>query len=88
MPRLPIRGAPWLLVLDLAMVLREHYSDLSAKERDDLQRIVRSSVGNPRNVSAADRRRLGEIVRRLDLVGAGKSLVPIIGGRQRRRRRR
>ena len=88
MPRLPFRGAPWLLALDLAMVLREHYSELTPKERSDLQGIRRASRGNPRSLSEADRRRLGELVRRLDLVGAGKSLVPIIGRRQRRGRRR
>lgn len=88
MPRLPLKGAPWLMALDLVMVLREHYSDLTPKEREDLQRIIRASHGNPRSVSAGDRRRLGELLRRLDLVGAGKSLVPIIGRRHRRHRRR
>ena len=87
MPRLPGRKAvPWLLLLEAAMVLRTHWGRLDAHDRGELSRIVRASHGNPRNLTQHQRSELLRIMRRLDLLTAGRKLMPLHGGVRRSRR--
>jgi hypothetical protein len=88
MPRLPgYKAVPWLLLLEAAQVLRTHWSYLDDKDRRELSRIVRKSHGNPRNLSKGERSDLLRIMRRLDLVTAGRKLMPLSGGLRKARRR-
>jgi hypothetical protein len=87
MPRLPGRKAvPWLLALEAAMTLRTHWGRLDDRDRSELSRIVRKSHGNPRNLTKHERSELARIVRRLDLITAGRKLLPLHGGVRRSRR--
>jgi hypothetical protein len=87
MPHLPGRKAlPWLLVLEAAMVLRSHWGLLDDTDRRELSRIVRKSHGNPRNITAGERSELLRIMRRLDLVTAGRKLMPLHGGLRKSKR--
>lgn len=87
MPRLPGRKAiPWMLVLEAAMVLRSHWGLLDERDRGELARIVKKSHGNPRNLTKNERSELLRIMRRLDLVTAGRKLMPFHGGVRRSRR--
>jgi hypothetical protein len=87
MPRLPGRKAiPWLLLLEAAMVLRTHWDRLDTQDRRELSRIVKKSSGNPRNLTKNERSELLRIMRRLDLVTAGRKLMPFHGGVRRSRR--
>jgi hypothetical protein len=87
MPRLPGRKAvPWMLLLEGAMVLRSHWGRLDDRDRRELSRIVRKSHGNPRNLTKPERSELARIMRRLDLLTAGRKLMPFHGGVRRSRR--
>jgi hypothetical protein len=87
MPRLPGRKAvPWFLLLEAAMVLRAHWGMLDTRDRRELSRIVKKSHGNPRNLTKNERNELARIVRRLDLITAGRKLMPLRGGLARSKR--
>jgi hypothetical protein len=88
MPRLPGRKAiPWMLMLEIAMVARDHWGRLDERDRRELSRIVRKSQGRPRNLTKAERSELLRLVRLLDPVTVGRRLLPF-GGAMRRGRRR
>jgi hypothetical protein len=81
MPRL--RALPWLVVLDIALILRDRWERLGPADRRRLGEIVRKG----RSVSERDKADLRRIVRKLELVDAGRQLAPIVGRRRRRGRR-
>ncbi|HET6508188.1 MAG TPA: hypothetical protein VFG42_15460 [Baekduia sp.] len=86
-PRIPGgKAVPWMLMLQSAMILREHWTRLDEHDRHELSRIVRKSHGNPGNLSKRERGELLRIVRRLDLVTAGRKLMPFNGGVPKSRR--
>ena len=81
MPRLPGRKAvPWMILLEAAMIMRTHWGLLDADDRGQLTRIVKKSHGNPRNLTKNERNELARIMRRLDLITAGRKLLPFHGG--------
>jgi hypothetical protein len=85
MPKLnPLRRVPLFMVMQAAMVAREHWSELDPGERTRLQALIRKSRGRPNNLSAKERTELKDIVKHLDLIGAGRKVA--LGGRGRRRR--
>jgi hypothetical protein len=75
-----------LLLLEAAMVLRSHWGMLDDKDRRELSRIVRKSHGDPRILTKSDRSELARILRRLDLITAGRKLMPMHGGLRRSKR--
>ena len=87
MPRLPGRRAvPWMVLLDAAMVARDHWGKLSDRDRRELARIVRKSAGRPRNLTAREREELKRLVKLLDLPRGARSLLPLRGGLRRGKR--
>lgn len=82
MPRL--RAVPWLVLLDVAIVLRDRWERLGAADRRRLAQIVKKD----RSVSERDKADLRRIVRKLELLDAGRQLVPIVGRNRRGRRGR
>jgi hypothetical protein len=72
--------SPWLLLLQAAVVLRSHWALLDDVDRRELSRIVRKSHGDPRRLTKTERGELLRIVRRLDLLTAGRKLMPLRGG--------
>ncbi|MCW3011133.1 MAG: hypothetical protein JWO90_1537 [Solirubrobacterales bacterium] len=85
MPKLPIRGTPWLLVIQAALAARDHWSVLTPEERTDLARLLRATRGRPSNLTAREKAELRRLVGRLDLPGLGKDLLPL--ARKKRGRR-
>jgi hypothetical protein len=75
-----------MLVLEAAMVMRAHWALLDANDRRELSRIVMKSHGNPRSLTKNERNELARIVRRLDLITAGRKLMPFHGGLRRSKR--
>jgi hypothetical protein len=80
MPRL--RAIQWMILLDVALVARERWSRLEGNEQRRLAQILRSG----RHMSAGDRRDLRRIVAKLELLDAGRELMPIVGRRGKKRR--
>jgi hypothetical protein len=80
-PKVPSKKlAPILVALDAAMVMREHWGRLEARDRRELLRILKKSQGRPSNLTSRDRSELIRIVRALDPVTAGRKLMPFKGG--------
>ncbi|HEY6758321.1 MAG TPA: hypothetical protein VI318_02485 [Baekduia sp.] len=87
MPKLiPRKVVPWMLLIEAALVARTHWGLLDTQDRRELSRIVRKSHGNPMNVTKNERAELARIVRRLDLITAGRKLMPLHGGLRRGKR--
>lgn len=86
MPKLPIKGAPWLLVIQAAMAARDHWGVLTPDERTELARLLRVTRGRPSNLTVKEKSELRRLVGKLDLPGLGKDLVPLASKRGRRRR--
>lgn len=80
----PFKMAPWAIALEVAMIARDRWTTLGPEARADLAAIVRKSKGRPQNLTARERERLMALVKELDLLDAGKRLLPF-GGRRRRR---
>jgi hypothetical protein len=75
-----------MVVLDLAMALREQYKSLTPGEREHLKAILRKSQGRPTNLTKADRDDLKRLVRKMDPKALGRAMLPFGGGRRKRRR--
>jgi hypothetical protein len=87
MPRLPGRKAvPWMLMLEAAMVARDHWGRLDRRDRSELARIVRKSHGRPGNLTREERSELFRLMRLLDPITAGRRLMPFHGGVRKSRR--
>jgi hypothetical protein len=72
-----------MIALDAAMIARDRWTRLEAQERRRLVEIARKGRG----VTERDKRDLRAIVHKLELLDAGRQLLPIVGGRRKRRRR-
>ncbi len=86
MPKLPLKGMPWLVVIQAAMAAREHWGVLTPRERTELARLLKSTKGRTSNLTAHEQAELRRLVGRLDLPGLGKDLLPLTTGRRKRRR--
>lgn len=82
MPR--FRVAPWMVALDVAVVLRDLWGRLEPHERRRLGEIVRRG----RAMSEREKTELKRLVRKLELMDAGRQLVPMVRRRRGRRRGR
>ncbi len=87
MPRVPLKGAPWLLVAQAALAAREHWVVLEPKERAALARLLKTTRGRRSNLTAAEQAEVRRLVGKLDLAGFGKDLLPIASRRGRGRKR-
>ena len=55
-----------LILAEVALAIKRHLDLLDADEKDDLQRLVKKSKGKPSNLSARERRRLSELVSKVE----------------------
>ncbi len=86
MAKIPIKGAPWLMIMQAALSARRHWGVLEPSERTDLARLLRTTRGRPANLTAHEKAELRRLVGKLDLPGLGKDLLPIASRRSGRRR--
>jgi hypothetical protein len=84
-PLTTVKGLPWALVLDAAVVVNSHWQDLKESERSRVGALIRKSKGNPRNLTKRERDELRKIADRLDVPGMARDLVPF--ARRMRKRR-
>jgi hypothetical protein len=73
-----------MLAIDTALVLRDLWGKLEAGERRRLAELVRRGRG----LNEREKAELKRLVAKLELLDAGRRLVPIVGGRRRGRRGR
>lgn len=70
----PIR---WALFAQAAVVLRDHWQQIPAHERDRLAELLKASKGRPGNLTPGQRDELTSIVKAIDLIAIGRDLAPI-----------
>jgi hypothetical protein len=71
-----VKAIPWALLLEVAMLFRDRWMQLNPHDRAELSEIVRKSKGRPGNLTAAERQRLGVLVRKLEPAAVGRDLLP------------
>ena len=84
-----VRAVPWRLVIEVAtIVLNRFRDDLPERERRRLTELVKRSKGDPRRLTAAERRQLLDLLKSVDAQRLGRDVTAIVGARQLRRRLR
>jgi hypothetical protein len=86
-----VQALPWLAIAQATVAVGRRWRALSAKDRARLTRLLRDSRGSVGNLSVRQRIELRSLVRKLDLRGLGRELLPLArrgGGRGRGKRRR
>lgn len=81
------RPVPWLLLIEGAVAVKDHWENLSPGERQRVAKLLRKSGGRPSNLSAREKAELKRLGRKLDPAGLGKKLLPIGRSAQKKRRR-
>jgi hypothetical protein len=82
-----VGAVPWLALARAAMIVNRHWNALSPRERSSLAQLVGESRGRVGNLSSKQRAELRKLARKLDLVGMGRDLLALRGGKRRRKRR-
>jgi hypothetical protein len=83
-----VKGAlPWTMLARAVVVVGQRWTALSGKERARLATLLRNSRGRSGNLNARERAELRKLVRKLDLKGAGRELMPLFRGGGGRRKR-
>ena len=82
-----LRAVPWKLVLEVAtLVVTRFRDDVPPTERRKLTALVRKSKGDPRRLTAAERRQLLDLLKRVDVQRLGRDVTAVVGARRLRRR--
>ena len=68
---------PWVMVLQLAMTLRRHWTYLEPAERARLATLVKQSQGRPNRLTASERADVRRLVAKLEPAQIARSVVPI-----------
>jgi hypothetical protein len=79
---------PWLLLLQVGVVVGQRVSDLSAKDRARLTVLLRESRGWPGRLGVRERQELRKLVGKLDPKAMSRELLPLVQGARRGRKRR
>lgn len=82
-----MRALPWALMLRGVIIVGQRWTALSAKDRARLTRLLRESRGRRGNLNSKQRDELRKLVAKLDMKGAGREMLPLLGGGRRRKRR-
>ena len=81
-----LRAVPWKLVLEVAtLVVTRFRDDVPPTERRKLTALVRKSKGDPRRLTAAERRQLLDLLKRVDVQRLGRDVTAVVGARRLRR---
>jgi hypothetical protein len=78
------RKIPWIVLFELAMMLRARWRELPPDDRRRLTELARRSHGNPLALTKFERAEFRRIAMGLDLFGVARDLAPF--GRRLRRR--
>ena len=83
------RAIPWRLILEVAGIVSSRFrDDVPPKDRSRLADLVRRSKGDPRALTAVERREVLAILRSVDIQRLGRDVTALVGARQLRKRLR
>ncbi len=84
-----VRAVPWRLVLEVATVVVNRFrDDLPPAERRRLTTLVRKSKGDPRRLTATERKQVLELLKTVDAQRLGRDVTALVGANRLRRRLR
>jgi hypothetical protein len=83
-----LRALPWLLLLQVGVVVGQRIGELSAKDRARLSRLLRDSRGWPGRLGVREREELRKLVGKVDPKAMSRELLPLLQGARRGRKRR
>ncbi len=86
-----VQELPWVAIVQASVAVSRRWRALSAKDRARLTHLLRDSRGSVGNLTVRQRLELRALVRKLDLKGLGRELLPLArrgGGRGKRCRTR
>ena len=72
---------PIVLLGQAAVVLRDHWRNIPARDRARLAELLKASKGRPGNLTPQQRTELGTIVKRANISGLGRDLAPLASKR-------
>mgnify|MGYP001301425790 CR=1 FL=1 len=79
--RTPFRMAPWLMAAQAAMIVREHWLDLTELERQTVKDVLTRTKGRPHLIAPHEREELLRIAGRLRPLTVARRVA--LGGRKR-----
>ncbi len=82
-----LRRTPWTLIITTLFALERRRRALDRAERARLAALLRNSRGLPGRLTREERTELRLLIARLDPVGAGRDVLPLIGRMRLPRRR-
>jgi hypothetical protein len=71
------RTIQWAVLLELVVLVRDHWERLTPGERAHLSALVRKSRGRPGNLTPGERRDLRRLAAKLDIPALGRSAAPV-----------
>lgn len=80
------RTLPFLLLGQAAIILRDHWRNLPAADRDRLAELLKASGGRPMNLTPQQRTELSNIVKRSNIPALARDLTPLASRRATHRR--
>jgi hypothetical protein len=82
-----LKALPWMMLARAGVVVGKRWTALTGKERARLAELLRNSRGRTGNLNTRERAELRKLVRKLDLRGAARELMPLFraGGKRRKR---
>jgi hypothetical protein len=83
-----VKALPWAALLQGSLVVGRGVAELSEKDRARLTLLLRESRGWPGRLGSKERAEMRKLIGKLPTKRMSRELVPLVGGRGRRRRRR
>ncbi len=72
----PVRAIPWGRILAVARVVLDRFTDdIPKKDRNRLAALLRKSKGDPRRLTADERREIVRILRQVDVARLGRDVA-------------
>ena len=85
--RTRLRAVPWVGIAQAGLVVGRRVTDLSARDRARLGRLLRQSRGWPGRLAPKEREELRKLLGKLEPRAISRELAPLLRAGRRRRRR-
>jgi hypothetical protein len=82
-----LRAVPWAAIAQAGLSVGKRLSDLSAKDRARLLRLLRESRGWPGRLAPKERAELRKLLSKLDPKAISREVLPLVRGSGKHKRR-
>ena len=78
-----VRALPWTRILAIARVILDRLGDdIPKKDRQRLTKLLRKSKGDPRKLTADERREIVDLLKKVDVQKLGRDVTALVGARR------